>query len=283
MSISLSHSAKERYLRCPLSYYMHYFLRLREEIIGSPLVFGTAVDVGVGVLGEGKTLTEALKEFDDSWENPSANGKTLVGPTTKLIRYSKADSKEKLADTPWECLKIKGHMMIEAYQKIVMPTIKDVLANQKKISIVNEQGDIIIGYADKVVELHNGWRGVMDDKTSSAAYKKDAVVAGDKAKQLALYFEALKDEYKLDGAGFYVMEKGIRVNEPRTRVQILTGVPPEEVIQKTFDEFENVLYNVRMGNFPSNTPNCNSYFGKCICEKYVRSEGANTSGLIKVK
>lgn len=283
MGIQLSHSAKNKYLNCPMSYYMHYILKLREEKTSSALVFGTTLEAGLDSLLNGKTLDEAIKAFELAWEAPEVNGVVVDGRTTKLINFSKADSKEELADTPWECMREKGKLLITAYQKEVIPEIKDVISLQQKIEIENNHGDKIIGYSDIIMENLEGKRLLMDNKTSAKAYAKDAVTVGDKAKQLALYWEALQEEFSLDGVGFYVLEKGIRKKDPYTRVHTMIGVPTEEVIQETFDEFEHVLYNLRMGIFPSNTPDCNQFYGKCVCHKYAPSGGENTSGLICTK
>lgn len=278
--IRLSHSAKEKYLRCPLSYYMHYNLKLREEVMGSALPFGSAVGTAAEDLLKGKTLDESVKTFNEMWEFPEINGKKVVGHDTNLIRFSKSDQKDGLADTPWESMKIKGHMMLAAYVEDIMPTVKDVMGTEIEINIENDNGDYIIGYADAVVELVDGRRLVMDNKTSASKYPVDAVTTGDKAKQLALYYPELKDKYNLDGAGFWVSEKSIRKKEPRARTQTLIDIPTEEMIEQTLEEFDNVLYNIKMGIFPSNHPECNTFFGKCICEKYIKSDGSDLSGLV---
>lgn len=283
MAIQLSHTAKELYKRCPLAYHMHYNLGYREEIVGSPLPFGSAIDSGVEALLQGKTLEDALKVFNEEWINPKINGERLHGPTTTKIRFSKADQKEELADTPWGCLQVKGEMLITAFQDEVMPQIKNVISTQQMIRVTNDDGDSIIGFADLIAEIDGLGNYLMDVKTSSKAYASDAVVEGDKAPQIALYYEDLKDKYELNGAGFYVLEKGIRKREPRTRVQVLTGIPREEMIEQTFDEFQEVLHGIRMGKFESNHPACNTYFGDCICNKYAPSGGKDVSGLVQVK
>jgi len=282
MGVQLSHTAKEKYINCPMSYYMHYFLKLREKVVGSALPFGTALDVGQEAMLKGKTLEEALKVFDDSWVAPKINGEVLDGPTTNLIRFSKADAKEGLADTAWGNMREKGKLLLTAYQAEVMPNIKNVLAIQKKINIKNDHGDIIIGFADLIATWIDDRNLLLDNKSSAKKYEKTAVVEGDKAKQLGLYYEELKEEYNLDAAGFIVLEKEIRVREPRTRIQILIDKVPEEIIDETFSEFERVLYGIKMGLFPSNHPNCNQYYGDCICNKYYPSGGIDMTGLIKV-
>ena len=283
MSVQLSHTAKELYLRCPLAYYIHYILGYREKVVGSPLPFGNAIDEGLNTQLKGKTLEESLKKFNELWENPKINGKILVGPKTDLIRFSKSDIKEGLADTPWECLKIKGEMLLKSYHEEIIPKIRNVLAVQVPLHITNDYGDRLIGFGDLIAEWENKKIYAFDNKTSSSAYPKDAVTEGDKAKQLALYYEELRHKFQLDGAGFIVLEKGIRKREPQTRIKVLTGQVPETIIDETFNEFEEVLHNIKMGRFPSNHPNCNTYFGNCICEKYIESNGTDTSHLVKVK
>lgn len=284
MGIQLSHSAKNKYMNCPLSYYMHYILKYREEKTTSPLIFGSTIEEGLDALLLGKTLEEAQRLFKDAWSNPMVNGVQVDGRTTDMIKFSKSDSKEGLAATPWESMLIKGNMLLEAYQTEVLPGIKNIISLQEKVKIDHSNGeDSIIGYADLIVELQDGRIALMDNKTSAKAYPSDAVVAGDKAKQLALYNEALKDKYDIDVVGFYVLEKGIRKKNPRTRIQTLMGNVPEALVEETFDEIENVLYGIRMGQFESNHPNCNQFYGKCVCNKYAPSGGVDTSGLICTK
>ena len=280
--IKLSNTAKNMYLRCPLSYYMHYVLKLREEKQGSALFFGTAVGDGVAEFMHGRDLKSAIKVFTEKMHNPIINNKRVDGATTKLIKYSKSDTKDGLHENPFESLLIKGQMMIEAYQKDFMPLVKNVFSIQEEIKIQNSDGDIIRGYSDAVIEHIDGRKLVMDDKTASKKYDENAVQSEDKGSQLALYYHALKDKYDLDGAGFIVMEKGIRKKQPRTRTQLLIDKPSDELINKTLDTYQEVLHNIRMGRFESKHPDCNTFFGKCICEKYQASNGEDLSGLVYV-
>ena len=101
-------------------------------------------------------------------------------------------------------------------------------------------------------------------------------------KQTALYYEAFKDKYPIDATGFIVLEKKIRKKEPRARTDIILGVPPEELIQKTFDEFDDVLYNIKQGEFPCMTPKCDAYGQSCCYKKYCQSGGKDLTGLVKI-
>ena len=290
MSIRLSHSAKDRYLRCPLSYHMHYNLRLREEIIGSPLLFGSAIDDGLNVMVVTRSLEDAIKAFDKSWTTAEINGVSTELKTSKLIRYSKADNDESLITEDmiipskvipqWVIMQQKGHMMLTAYYNEVLPKIKKVLEVQKYFSLPNGNGDEIIGYLDLLCEWEDGRVLILDNKTSSKKYADDKIET--EGGQLALYKEAFSRDYPIDGVGYLVLEKGIRKREPRTRTQILLGDVSEELTEKTFDEFSKVLYGIRMGNFESNHPICNTYFGECICNLYHPSGGQDLTGLTHV-
>jgi CRISPR/Cas system-associated exonuclease Cas4 (RecB family) len=288
MGIRLSHTAKEKYLNCPLSYYMHYQLNLREEIVGSALPFGIAIDEAQGTMLEGKQLKDVLEQFEKLWESPKINGQILKGSQTNKIRFSKADAKEGLGDTPWENMLEKGKLLLEAYYEEIMPQIKDVLAVQQVVNVKNDSGDSIFGLADMIVKWKDGRNVLVDNKTASKKYKEDAITnldgpEQDKAKQLALYYENLKDRFSLDAVGLIVLEKEIRKKDPKTRIQVLINETTEEIIEKTFDEFEEVLYGIRMGQFPSNNPKCNKFYGDCVCSKYYPSGGTDLTGLVNVK
>lgn len=292
MSLQISHSAKEKYLKCPMAYYMHYILKLREEIQGSALSFGTAIDNGTEALFKGKSLEDSIKVFDESWLNPKVNGIIVDIKNTDKIKYSKGDSKDGLSDLIWENMQIKGHMMLENFANNVMSEIKEVLGTQVPINVENSFGDYINGLADVIAIMNDNKRYVVDVKTSGSAYDEKAVTnlegpQFDKAKQIALYYYALGDDYNLDGGGFFVLDKSIRKTErtgPRVRHQIILSKDvPDEIINLTLQEFNDTIHNIKMARFESNSPNCNSYFGECICKKYVESNGENTTGLICTK
>lgn len=288
MGIKLSHTAKDKYLRCPLSYHMHYNLGFREATVGSPLVFGSAIDEGLNTLLLTKDLNKAKEAFETTWTKQKVNGKEVDLRTSNLIKYSKADNDESLLpekfDTKiipqWEIMRQKGLMLLEAYNNEIIPKVKKVHEVQKYFSLPNKSGDEIIGFLDLLCEWEDGRLLIMDNKTSSKKYADDKIET--EGGQLALYKEAFGRKYPIDGVGYIVLEKGIRKKEPRTRIQVLTGDVPEELTEKTFDEFKQVLYGIRMGHFHSNHPVCNTYFGDCICNLYYPSEGTDLTGLVQV-
>lgn len=110
----------------------------------------------------------------------------------------------------WICLLNKGLILLEGYNKHILPRIKKVLSQQKKISIKNEEGDEIVGYIDLIAELDDGKTYILDDKTSGSDYEKDAAAT---SQQLIVYYYNEKETYKLDGVGFLVSYKQLNKNK----------------------------------------------------------------------
>lgn len=286
--IKLSHTAKQKYLNCPLSYYLYYQLGYREKFTGSSLPFGNAVDAGLNhlILNPGK-LEEAkvllVNEFDKSLDQLKAN--------KQIVSFSKTDYDNSLTDVDVDqggaklSLQAKGLLFLEAYQEQIIPEFKKILEVQKYFSIKNTAGDEVMGFVDLVVELKDGRVVVLDNKTAGSPYNEVfEEIDADKRKQLATYKEALGDKYPIDGLGFVTLIKAIRKKkEPRVRTQFIIGDVDDEFIDNTFQEYDEVLKGIRMGHFPSNHPNCNSFYGKCICETYSLTNGEDKSKLIQLK
>lgn len=112
----------------------------------------------------------------------------------------------------WVCLKNKGLILLEGYAKEILPRVKRVLAQQKKISIKNAEGDEIIGYIDLIAEMDDGKIYILDHKTSSSEYENDSAM---QSPQLILYYHAEKDAYKAQGVGFIVLYKQINKNKKK--------------------------------------------------------------------
>lgn len=197
----------------------------------------------------------------------------------------------------WLCLYRKGLIMLNSYNTEVMPKIKTVLAVQKTMEIENTEGDKLIGYIDLIIEMHDGTRWVMDNKTSTKDYAKDSPRY---SQQLILYYHGTKDEYKLNGAGFIVMYKLIIKNkkkvcslcqfdgsggrhktcpneitpkkrcdgewfvtiDPRARIEIITSDIPQAAEDLVLDTFDKANEGIKNENFGPNLSACNAGF-KC--------------------
>lgn len=110
----------------------------------------------------------------------------------------------------WLSMRRKGSIMLESYNKKILPRIKEVLAVQKENYLKNENGDQVVQYLDLIVVWEDGRRILFDNKTSTRDYEEDS--AG-KSPQLLSYYFGAKDQYKLDGVGFFVLKKIINKNK----------------------------------------------------------------------
>jgi PD-(D/E)XK nuclease superfamily len=293
--IKLSHTAKELYLKSPRAYFYHYHLYLREKTMGSPLFFGSLVETGLDVLFKGGTVEQAKETFKRNFQSYTINGTTENLSTSKNIRYSKADldlevfTEKEIKELEGKnkqfishlSLQRKGEMLIEAYHRDILPQIKKVVATQKYFSIKNDAGDEINGFLDIVCELKDGSLAVLDHKTSSMP-AKEIIKNESYLKQVSLYVEAIKDEYPVDLNGFIVLEKKMRKKEPKARVELITQTPDQELMDKTLDEFDDVIYNIKQGQFPCATPKCDAYGQECCYKKYCQSGGTDLTGLVKI-
>lgn len=292
MGISLSFSACERYLLSPMSFFLHYYLRLRSKEISSALYFGSALDEALNVLlaspldRSPDALLRAKDKFDIAWSYAEINGERVILSRPEVIKYSKADLDESLldeeippsVDRSWASLRVKGHLMLEAYAEQVIPRIKEVHAVQKQISLVNEAGDAFTGIIDLIATLDNGKTFILDNKSSSITYAKDAV---ETSAQLSTYLEAMRHEYNLAGAGYIVIPKKIRKQKlPKVPISIMLGEISEGLISETFQKYDEVLHGVKNGHFPCKPENCRSKPWGCGFEKYCRSEGKDLTGLV---
>ncbi len=284
--MQLSYSAADRYINSPLSYFLHYFLRLRPIQLSSPLIFGGAIDEGLNTLlnqkkdGLAIDLAAAKKKFILSLIGNDVNAPTMV---KGVVKFSKADLDLDLIkdllipeehDPAWYSLQRKGELILEAYAEQIIPKLEKVLLVQHEISLPNEVGDTLTGIIDLVAQI-DGKIYILDNKTSSIKYAEDAVAV---SAQLGTYYEALKDEYDLAGAGFIIIPKNLRKKKlPLVPIEIKLGQVDEKVIQETFQMYENVLEGVKMGRFECS--GCDKKPWPCVYARYCESGGTDMTGL----
>lgn len=162
----------------------------------------------------------------------------------------------------WTSLYRKGLMIIETYEKEIIPEIHEVFAVQKSISLPNEDGDEIIGFIDFICSFKDApdVKVIVDNKSSSKAYKQQDL---DESDQLHTYAEA----EGLEDICYIVYEKDIRKRDPRVRITIWRGKINEDQMEKTFDNYMLVLDNIKEEKFQ---PDFNSgcfFYGK-FCQYY---------------
>lgn len=295
MSIKISHSAKELFLKSPRAYLYHYLLNIRQKTAQSALFFGNIIETALDVMYKGGTLEQAQETFRKNFRIVNYNGVDEDMQTSENIKFLKSDwdadlfTEKELKDLEgkteqfksWESLRRKGELMIQAYYNEIFPQIKKVISTQETFSIKSDGGDEITGAADLICELKDDRLILADNKTSSSSYPQDAILKESHGKQLALYYNVLTEKYPLDGAGYFVMEKKIRKREPKTRTQIIIDTPPDILIENTLAEFDNTIKEIKQGNFPCCAPQCDAYGQKCPYKSYC-TNGDDMTGLTKL-
>ncbi|MFZ4411478.1 MAG: PD-(D/E)XK nuclease family protein [Bacteroidales bacterium] len=282
MSVRLSHSSKETFNQCGLKWKLHYINKYRSRRTSSALLFGVSCDEALNTLLLTGNYAECEMVFTELWLQhqhstlidfyPSDTDASLLTlPTIMAIEAITDDSKRAHA-LAWNTLLVKGVTMLRAYHTDIYPRIKKVISVQEKISLVGvcENGDettsSITGIIDAIVEmeLDDGTieTVILDNKTSSVPYPKNAISTKE---QTALYSIA-KPEYS--HVGFAIL-----VKKQLGRTQLLIGKPPEELKQKTLDNFVQVLEDIEAGKFQQNRKSCKAYGSFCQFYSYCHGEG----------
>ena len=98
----LSHSAVSTYQQCPLKWHFRYVAKIPEEVIGSALVFGSAVHSAVErhfqsllETGSAPEIKELLEAFDACWESFD----------TDKIKYGRGDDAASMREVAERMLK----------------------------------------------------------------------------------------------------------------------------------------------------------------------------------
>lgn len=306
-----------------MKYFLHYIRKLRPVKTKSAFLFGKAIDEAFNALLTTRDVNHAQEIFLLNMRTTKINSKDVFVEYSNLVDYTKKDYDEELVqyhggtqseNLPWYSLCIKGRMIIDAYAKEILPKIKDVISIQKRVSLKNEIEDEIYGLLDAIVLWENGKVYLIDNKTSSVKYSENSVR---ESNQLALYHYIEKDNIKLDGCGFIVIDKNINKNRTKTCVKCgFTGngmhktcnnvvhgnrcggdwsisISPSVGISTIFseiqsedemrviDEFDKVNNGIANGEFRCGQNGCYSKFGPCIYKKFC--ETGDMEGLVDLK
>lgn len=294
MGNRLSYTSASTYKDCGKRYLLKYIYRYKEKVMSSALMFGSAFDDGLNALLKGD------KDFKDKFEKSWTKNKDIA------IRYTKGDldldllsAEEQLLaknQASWISLLRKGFLMLEAYERDIIPRIKNVIDVQRKIKIPNEEGDEIIGVVDLIAEWEDGSKIIFDNKSSSVKYSADSVSVSD---QLGLYCYALEHHFGTRKAGYIVIDKIIAKDKektckkcgnvsssshrtcnkeiedkrcngewnikitPRATTSVIIQEVPLKMDEKVVKDFDMVNDGIKMGNFAPNFSSCTKVYGKC--------------------
>lgn len=215
--------------------------------------FYSDFDPNILTPGDFKALTKAYPTITD-WVDFFAYCKKYIKTHGEL----KPGSKAAFNNLCWLSLYRKGEMMLKAYERDILPEIEEVFDIQKDVELTNESGDKLRGKIDFIASFKTspGVRYLVDNKTASEPYKDDSVA---NSIQLAIYCEA----EACDRAAYAVMEKKMRLKEPKARTQLIKDSVSDEQKQKVFDNLENQLNNIACGEFhKKDSPKDCHFFGK---------------------
>jgi hypothetical protein len=255
---------------------------------------------------------DLLKEEDLTFLNAKAKellpelyaelGGDIREIATKCATYKKQRAFRKMREEEvkfhnlanWFSLRRKGHLMLHAHRKEVLPMISKVHGTQVKVELANDTGDTLIGYVDLVCELYSvPEKVIIDYKTSSIEYEADSVAT---SPQLTIYSHALD----IKKCGYFVFRKGILKNkvkkcikcgfdgsggrsktcnnevdgdrchgawvetiDPKVDIQIIVAEIPartEEIILQNVNEINKAI---SQGIFIRNLGSCHGAFGAC--------------------
>lgn len=163
----------------------------------------------------------------------------------------------------WLSLYRKGELMLASYEQEVVPQIHKVFAIQKDIQLKNSAGDELNGKIDFIASFVDDPDKlfICDNKTSSKPYPESSV---SNSPQLAIYCEA----ENVPRGAFVVMEKKIRIKDPKARTSIIKDDIYDDLKEIMFDSIDETLHNIAKREFhKKDSPKDCWLFGK-PCEFY---------------
>ena len=304
-------------LKQGFDYYMTYQMinKEREDVRTSDYIeyFRSDFDPDVLTEGELQSLRSFIKDAGYAESDPIELYDEIAGNIKQKLKIASTDQRY-YNYASWLSMKRKGHLMLEHYKANIMPKIKRVVSVQRAVELPNGEGDLLRGFIDFEGELE-GYEGVItiDNKSSGKNYKKSDI--NDKG-QLLIY-----DEYTQNGIGAYIVlikkiayhkeltcqtcgvvtRRGVKscpvggpgknrcggkldLNKiPYIKDQILVDNIDEEKKDLHFDEMCGILSSIENAEFPQimEDNNCFQFGRKCPYYDYCRSNGEDTTGLVR--
>lgn len=237
---------------------------------------------------EQKTITEWYAEVYGSLPklDPVTWAEKLMDDIKNNVPIDKKDTRF-VHRVFWLCHSLRGPLMIEAFQKDILPQIEEIVSMQKEISVENDEGDIVTGYIDFIVKL-KGVDGlvIMDLKSAGKLYEEHDIVASD---QLGIYalsegirkigywvvLKKIKYDVKCDKCG-HLRDNGrlkncakdkckgkYTVRSPFAGTQVLTRDLTDEFLESIQRDYSEVLMAVKNEVIWKNKKSCFNYGTRC--------------------
>jgi RecB family exonuclease len=255
----LSHSAIEKYDSCGYKYYLHYILKYRSSKHSSALLFGNALDLALNEMLEGRDTYHSV--FDSEWNNYAEFEIEYYSSDLDEGLLSEQEALLSLSKRQFISMGYKGHLLLDAYFKEVMPRIKKVLDIQGEMNLTgyddagNPTEDSITGKLDLIAMIEdndgNVVHALLDNKTTSQPYPKNSVQKKD---QLALYACAYPD---IKTFGYLTM------NKKNFKTQVILDSISEEKKETVLTKFVTALENIKNNIFERNKKSCYAFGRRC--------------------
>jgi hypothetical protein len=236
-------------------------MKYRSSLQSSALCFGNALDIALNTMLEGgKNYHEV---FDSEWSKYEEICDSIEYYKSDLDTSLLTESELNLPlhEQNFFSLCKKGHKLLDVYKENIMPRIKKVISIQGEINLSgydeqnNPTEDSIYGKLDLIalIEDENGEvrHALLDNKTTSEPYSKDAVKKKD---QLALY-----------AAGFSEIEwfGYLTLNKKNFKTQVILDRIDEEKKQEVLGKFVDTLHKIKDGQFERNNKSCYAFGRRC--------------------
>jgi hypothetical protein len=155
------------------------------------------------------------------------------------------------------CLLRKGEMIIPEMLSWVKENALKTISTQRPITISNESGDTFRGFLDAIIDTKDHGTILYDLKTSASPTQDYPEGCADLSPQLSIYAQ----ETGVYDVGYLIFDKNIRKKDPRVRIREVYGKITEQQLDKTFEDIDNAVKDIKAGNFPRNLESCNKYGG----------------------
>lgn len=169
----------------------------------------------------------------------------------------------------YRTLQTSGVMFVEEIHNWIKENVAEVHEVQKKIEIDDGVGNKFVGYLDFVVTLKDGRKLLIDLKTSSNVKLYYPEGCASKSPQLGIYAQ----EEGLFQVAYLVIDKKVRVREPRIRIHFIEGEITEDFLDEVFEGIEDcvdLIYEKKQlgkAAFECNKDACDD-FGGCWAFNY---------------
>lgn len=190
--------------------------------------------------------------------------------TQRKAKVELEDTEQMLFNTlAYRTIQTSGLMFIDALIEWIEENVAEVHSVQKKIEIDDGNGNKFVGYLDFIVTLKDGRKLLIDLKSSSNPklyYPEDSA---SKSPQLGIYAQ----EEGLFNVAYLVIDKNVRVRDPRIRLHFIEGEITEDFLDEVFEEItdcvDKIYEKMEYGKeaFEMNKDSCNNY-GSCEYRDY---------------